>query len=158
MSRPSLQTGPVLPVHDDPMWDVNALYVVAVVLRVAEQVQAVARPLIFYLQDSEHNMVRRSGQENKDPKQTFSIWGLFAPHKWNFGASLTSSYLLLFKKVKIQSLLQLTKFVKNLPILLLIIMSYSSPTEVGDYAVFKCKKKKEKKSIIIKNHKSNIFK
>ena len=38
-----------LPVHDDPVWDINALYVLVVVLRVGEQVQTVPGPVVFYL-------------------------------------------------------------------------------------------------------------
>lgn len=38
-----------LPVHDDPVWDVDALYVLVVVLRVGEQVQTVSWPVIFDL-------------------------------------------------------------------------------------------------------------
>lgn len=38
-----------VPVHDDPVWDVDALYVLVVVLRVGEQVQTVSGPVIFYL-------------------------------------------------------------------------------------------------------------
>lgn len=39
-----------LPVHDDPVWDVDALDVLVVVLRVGEQVQAVSWPVVFDLQ------------------------------------------------------------------------------------------------------------
>lgn len=38
------------PVHDDPVWDVDALYVLVVVLRVGEQVQTVSWPVVFDLQ------------------------------------------------------------------------------------------------------------
>lgn len=39
-----------LPVHDDPVWDVDALDVLVVVLRVGEQVQTVSWPVVFDLQ------------------------------------------------------------------------------------------------------------
>lgn len=44
-----MQLGLDLPVHDDPVWDVDALDVLVVVLGVGEQVQTVARPVVFDL-------------------------------------------------------------------------------------------------------------
>lgn len=61
----------LLPVHDDPMWDVHTFYVFLVVLRVREKIQAVSWPFIFYLEQ------KKGFQWTNHIHQLFSILTLF---------------------------------------------------------------------------------